>query len=134
MKTKIELYIEELKQNDCYIYRKDGENMSEILLNLKNGNYDIASKIYSNMDTNVRDNFLEKMTNNFEDEETMKELSKKLKFEWLRKNKTNINIENNQQDAIIGELLTQEKYKFVSDKLIGEIARDIFKLLGAGFK
>jgi len=38
-------------------------------------------------------------------------------------------ITEDKQNEIIGELLIKEKYKFIQNGLIGEIARDIFKEL-----
>lgn len=38
-------------------------------------------------------------------------------------------ITQEQQNQVIGELLTMEKYKFSPINLIGEVARDIFKEL-----
>jgi len=137
---EINKYIQELKDDGCAVQKKDSRDMSGILLYLKNGNYNIASRLYSNMDTNVRDDFIDKMTNNCKDKEKMRFLSEKLKFDWIGETKKfleeneSIKIEKNTQNAIVGELLTQEKYKFSPDGIVGEVARDVFKLLEDGLK
>ena len=45
-----------------------------------------------------------------------------------------IKINREMQNGIIGELLTMEKYKFSQDRIVGEVARDVFKLLEDGLK
>lgn len=82
-KEKLLLHIKKLKNSGEDLYVQDAKDMTIILKSMEIRNYDIASTTYLEMDTIVRDDFVEKLTNNYKDKEAMKELSEKLGFEWI---------------------------------------------------